>query len=130
MTKSTKTTPPEHSSAEYWHNLFSKYSPSHSKDVSAFVAILGCVLEVVHRLWIRYFDDAGYEPLHLLWTLSFLTVYGYSDIVIATLWGVSDETLRGAIWPIITHLNQQLDEVSALISNYIHSSKSLIYDLF
>lgn len=94
-----------------WKQLFTYSIPTHSKSKKAFTSIVGCTPQVVHTIWQKYLHEEGCDALTLLWMLSFLHVYPCNDIVMGTLWGVSDKTFFDAVWIMMHFLYDVIDEV-------------------
>lgn len=90
--------------------VFTTHQSTHSTSVATFVALCGVSPMVADYIWAQY-GSTQFKQVHLLWTLSFLAVYSHSDIILASLWGVSISTYTDAVWPIIEHLFHVMREV-------------------
>jgi hypothetical protein len=71
-------------------------------------AIIGCTCAICAKIWFMMEADAnikhGGKPIHLLWTLCFLKVYG-SEFVTCSLVKTSRPTLEKWVWIMIESIH-------------------------
>lgn len=108
-----------------WLDDFSKHHSTHSRCLRSFKAIVGVHPFVIEQVWQKYIHQrTRWTVRDLMWTVSFLAVYSFSDIVQAGLWSVSDTTYTDIVWDMIVWLEQKMGEVC------IVSESLLSLDLF
>jgi len=90
---------------------FQEHHPTRSFSIDSFSHVVGVTPQIAAVIWNRYFCLTNFTCCHFMWTLSFLTVYGMNDIVMAALWGVSVNTYTANVWVIIEHLYNNVSEV-------------------
>lgn len=84
-----------------------------------FRAFFGISSFIMGILWQHIVDSgavaqAGYEPIHLLWTCLFLKLYS-SNVVLARMCHVDPKTYRHWVWPLIRTISNLRGVVSDLL---------------
>ena len=115
--------------AQRWTNLFSSYTPYTHR---TFRSCIGVAPEVCEHVWLKYGDQYPLrKPKYLLWTLNFLKCYDVHDHN-PLAWGVSERHHRRVLWPVLEHLNTNMNEVCLLlllivVVVYYNSLLQLVY---
>ena len=97
---------------EAWLTEFSTWVSCHSRTLFAFKKIVGVHPVTVDKIWYKYLvASANWSQRDLLWTLSFLSRYCTNDMVMACVWGVSENAFMDRVWLLLEFLYTNLKEV-------------------
>ena len=90
-----------------------------SLTIRGFTSVFGVHPITTAKLFSRYLQDSQFEPVHLLWLLSFFKSYGTTVTSYLQFRCVDSKAFQETIWDLVSFLDNCLDEV---MINFFFSS--------
>ena len=100
-----------------WLDIFATNISTKSRAKRSWQKAIGVPIEVVRDLWEKYFSTQhNFQPIHLLWFLSFLHAYAPNDWMLSAIWTVGEQLYHDTVFKVLNYLEGRIDEVSRIVS--------------